>query len=351
MLIKKNAPHRYDGLDFAKFFCAFMVICIHMTYYGKKYFEPLTRFAVPIFFMITGYFYSTIKQNNREWAQIRKTIVLFLYSNLLYLVWKITKCVLLGESISDLIDSILSNKSWIMFICFNESFFAGHLWYLSALIYVLVIVLVVDMHSSREKLYRFIPLFLLTNIVFGNYSTIIFGKRLPLVLTRNFMFCGLPFFLIGDALRKEQNKLKKKQLLVITISSVVLTIAENILLLNTGAVFNADCFIATPFLAYSLFALSLENHAVSNNPFLFKISQLGKNTSTIIYIIHPIAISVAGKIVNIFSGYFPVINAVWYYTAPLVILILCTIFALCYNMLHDRFNHIIRTDRTRKIDK
>ena len=86
-----------------------MVICIHMTYYGKKYFEPLTRFAVPIFFMITGYFYSTIKQNNREWAQIRKTIVLFLYSNLLYLVWKITRCVLLGESISDLIDSILVN--------------------------------------------------------------------------------------------------------------------------------------------------------------------------------------------------------------------------------------------------
>ena len=130
-------------------------------------------------------------------------------------------------------------------------------------------------------------------------------------------------------------------MLVITISSVVLTIAENILLLNTGAVFNADCFIATPFLAYSLFALSLENHAVSNNPFLFKISQLGKNTSTIIYIIHPIAIPVAGKIVNIFSGYFPVIHAVWYYTAPLVILILCTILALCYNMLHDRFNHII----------
>lgn len=342
MLSNNNISKRYDGLDFAKFFCAFMVICIHMSYWGKRYFEPLTRFAVPIFFMITGYFYSSIKQNKREWIQIKKTIALFLYSNLLYLVWGIVKCVLSDESFSNLFGSILSLKAWIKFICFNESMFAGHLWYLGALIYVLVIVLAVDKYSNREKLYKFIPLFLLINVIFGNYSTIIIGVRVPLILTRNFLFCGLPFFLLGDAICKTQNRFTKKQLFVIVIISVILTIVENLFLLNSGTVFNADCFVATPFLAYSLFALFLENRAISNTPFLFMISQLGKNTSTTIYIVHPIAISIVGKIVNLLGGYIPYLNAIWYYTAPLVILISCTLFAICYNTLNRKFGHYIQ---------
>lgn len=342
MLQKSNFSKRYEGLDFAKLICAFAVICIHTSFSGKKYVEPLTRFAVPIFFMITGYFYSTIKHNKREWLQIKKTIVLFIYSNLLYLVWGVVRCVLSDESFSNLIGSILSLKAWIKFICFNESMFAGHLWYLGALIYVLVIVLAVDKYSNREKLYKFIPVFLLSNVIFGNYSTIIFGERVPLILTRNFLFCGLPFFLLGDALREKQNKFSNKQLLVVAIISVILTIAENLFLLNTGTVFNVDCFIATPFLAYSLFVLFLENRAISNTPFLFKISQLGKNTSTIVYIVHPIAKNIAVKMVNDLGRDIPYLNAIWRYTAPLVIMISCTLFAICYNMLNRKFSHYIQ---------
>ncbi|UEA30492.1 hypothetical protein LK422_03580 [Blautia massiliensis (ex Durand et al. 2017)] len=46
-----------------KAICAFLIVCIHAPFPGKfgAYFTTLTRVAVPIFFMITGYFYGKRK--------------------------------------------------------------------------------------------------------------------------------------------------------------------------------------------------------------------------------------------------------------------------------------------------
>ena len=343
MFQKNDTVKRYDGLDFAKFLCAFLVISIHMSYFGKRYFEPLTRFAVPIFFMITGYFYSSIKKSNRESGQIKKTIAILLFSNLLYLLWKIARCVLLNESFSIYFSPLLSVKAWIKSLCFNWSFFSEHLWYLGALLYVLVIILIVDKYSHRKKLYKFIPLLLLANIILGNYSTLLFGVQFPLILTRNFLFCGLPFFLLGDALRQKQCALTQNQLTVMAIFAMLLTMAENIFLLKSGKSFNADCFFATPFLAYSLFVLFLENtNNISSKYILANIAKLGKSTSTTVYIVHPIAITIVGKIVNIIGEYFPYLNTMYHYVAPLIVLILCTVFAYFFNLLKEKHSHFLQ---------
>ena len=341
MFKKSNTSKRYDGLDFAKYLCAFLVISIHMSYFGKRYFEPLTRFAVPIFFMITGHFYSSIKKSNREYGQIKKTIAILLSSNFLYLLWEIARCILLNESFSNSFSPLLSAKVWIEFLCFNKSFFSGHLWYLGALLYVLVIILAVDKYSNRKKLYKFIPLLLLLNILLGNYSAILFGIKLPLALTRNFLLCGLPFFLIGDAIRQKQCILKQKQLVVMAIFAMLITMVENAFLLGSGKEFNADCFLATPFLAYSLFVLFLKNNNISNTHILRIVSKIGKSTSTIIYIVHPIAISIVGKVINMVDGYFPWVNTIYHYTAPLIILILCTLFAYFFNLLKEIYSHFL----------
>ncbi len=53
---------RYDGLDVLKCICAFLVVCIHAAFLGDvgKIVEVIARIAVPIFFMITGFFYLTL---------------------------------------------------------------------------------------------------------------------------------------------------------------------------------------------------------------------------------------------------------------------------------------------------
>ena len=74
---------RYDGLDLAKFLCAFLVVCTHVAYAGKHIISPMTRFSVPVFFMITGYFYASVREKGREFVQIRKTAAMVVYSILL----------------------------------------------------------------------------------------------------------------------------------------------------------------------------------------------------------------------------------------------------------------------------
>lgn len=246
-------------------------------------------------------------------------------------------CILLNEPILNYFSSLLNIKAWIKFLCFNGSLFSGHLWYIGALLYVLIIILVVDKYSCRKKLYKFIPLLLLVNIILGNYSAILFGEKLPIALSRNFLFCGLPFFLLGDALRQKQCTLTRRQSAAMAILASLFTIAENIYLLNSGKPFNEDCFFSTPILAYSLFVLFLENtNNISNNYFLVSIAKLGKNTATTIYIIHPIAITIVGKIVHIIGGYVPYLNIIYQYVAPLIVLILCTAFACLFNFLKEK---------------
>lgn len=57
---------RAGYVDILKALCAFLVVCIHAPFPGivGDYFTALSRVAVPIFFMITGYYYAyTVKQN------------------------------------------------------------------------------------------------------------------------------------------------------------------------------------------------------------------------------------------------------------------------------------------------
>lgn len=53
---------RYEGLDILKLICAFLVICIHVPTSLRIYenIVVLSRVAVPIFFMITGFFWNKV---------------------------------------------------------------------------------------------------------------------------------------------------------------------------------------------------------------------------------------------------------------------------------------------------
>ena len=65
---------RSVGLDFLKFLCSFMVVTIHKPFPGLlgPVIMPITRIAVPIFFMITGFFYYSTIENANEIRQIKK---------------------------------------------------------------------------------------------------------------------------------------------------------------------------------------------------------------------------------------------------------------------------------------
>lgn len=91
--LEVNHDIRLDGLDILKAVCVFFVISIHARFPGKygTYFSALARIAVPIYFMITGFFYSHIREQNKQTKQLRRIFKMGLYSNCLFFAWGFIK--------------------------------------------------------------------------------------------------------------------------------------------------------------------------------------------------------------------------------------------------------------------
>ncbi|MBO5427455.1 MAG: acyltransferase family protein [Prevotella sp.] len=49
---------RNHSIDILRLVCAFLVILLHVGTAYYSYTEPIARSAVPLFFMLSGYFYS-----------------------------------------------------------------------------------------------------------------------------------------------------------------------------------------------------------------------------------------------------------------------------------------------------
>lgn len=330
MLLKRRA----DNIDILKAICAFLIVCIHVPFLGTlgAYFTTLTRIAVPIFFMITGYFYADVVKRGGETSQIRKLLKLVIEANLIYLLWDCFYAVVRWNP--DFFQNTFTLKNLIKFLLLNESPFSGHLWYLGAILYVLTIVLSVDKLDYGKLLYYLTPLLLLGDLVFGKYSIIIWHKELPYILVRNFLFVGIPYFCIGQLIRNGMGRRIEKNTLGCLIVAFALTsILERVLLVNIGMNATRDHYISTTFLAVTvfLFALKCDGHKGV-------LAAIGRKYSTWLYILHPIFITSLGAVTKKVGIY-----GVYRYIAPIIVYIA----TLAFTMIVDKCKYRIVQRRRR----
>lgn len=289
--MEKKENKRLNNLDVLKAICAFLVICIHISYKDKlgNITTPICRIAVPIFFMITGYFY--YKTSKKPLKQIKKVFILILLASLLYFVFEM----IIGGS-----PQIPSKEDIKNSLLYNSSPFEFHLWYLNALLYVLIIVYIADKLKIRKFLYFLIPILLITNLIYGEYSLEVLNKNFDPIYMRNYLFVGLPYFLIGDLLYKYKDKLIQKiptKLLAISIPILGFTsVMEEHILNNLGKDAIGEIYISTTFFAVSVFLFAIKIKQVSSENILAKI---GRKYSTYIYILHVMFINIFNKYVTV----------------------------------------------------
>lgn len=292
-----NFERRADNIDILKALCAFLIVCIHVPFPGKvgAYFTTLTRVAVPVFFMITGYFYSDTVARHKEKRQIQKILYLVVEANVLFFIWNIALNVLRRDSIITYVQEIFTGKSILKFLALNESPLAGHLWYLGAILYVLVIVFLVDKLNCRKILYYLAPVLLIADLIFGKYSLLIFHQEFPYILVRNFLCVGIPYFCIGNLIREKRcsEKWNKKVLQVLIIVFAITSLTERFALLNAGLNATRDHYLSTTFLSICLFVYALKSNWCNKG-----VSVIGRKYSTWLYIIHPIFITVFSIVVG-----------------------------------------------------
>ena len=257
---------RTKNIDILKSICAFFVVCIHIPLPGiiGDYFTSITRIAVPILFMITGYFYTDIVKNCGVIRQIKKIFKLVIEPNIIYLVWKCFYSAIIHNI--DVFKNTFTLGNLLKFLLLNESPFNGHLWYLSAILYVLIIVLIANKLNCNKLLYLLTPILLLCDLIFGKYSIVIWGREFPYILVRNFLFVGIPYFCIGHLIRDGLGKNISKcmsgwMILLFSLTSLL----EHFILVSIDMNATRDHYISTTFLAVAVFIFILKYNSNQNN--------------------------------------------------------------------------------------
>lgn len=143
---------------------------------------------MPIFFIISGFFYSTTSGAR----QIKKLFKLLVMGNGIYFVWKLALAAVKGE-VSSFLTTTFTVRNIAKFILLNESYLQSHLWYLGAILYVVVIVTMLfklNEAKGRKELYRITPFLLLGDLILGKYSLLLLHREFPYILVRNWLLWG-----------------------------------------------------------------------------------------------------------------------------------------------------------------
>ena len=297
--MKRN--HLIDSL---KFLCAMLVVFIHCEYPYKAEVLPITDVAVPIFFALSGYFIYGTKCTFDRIIRIAK---IFLWAAALYLLkTEVFQFISLGNL------WIPTQKNIIDFFLFNDVAFSYHLWYLSAYIYVLIIIFVIDKYNIwRWALWTIIPLLMIG--VFIKYNIVDVCSQ-NIQYYRNAYFNGLPYFLVGVLVKITppipKDSIKTVRLILSVLIFMLFILRYNLIgnSLDVLMLKELDLFLLTYFIVL-LATISLQKKENI-------ISILGCKYSLYIYIFHVLIMQVC----EIFAIQLPIgIESAYMYINPFVV--------------------------------
>ena len=245
--MEKKINHSLNALKVFAILAVIIMHCIQINQMSKSF--PITvglmKFAVPIFFLISGFysFYDDIQiANNKYKTRIIRLLKLIIFANLFYFI--------VTPDLHNLmsLNSIFNIKAILACLIVNLPLISGHLWFLDALLYCYILVFILSkLKINLNKFYFMIPLLLVTNIILGEISNGL-GIQIMYYWYRNFIFTGLPFFMIGylihDKLDIITEKFSNKSLLIYLLISCCLIISETFFAetdLYIGTIFFSQC--------------------------------------------------------------------------------------------------------------
>lgn len=187
---------RNGSIDALRFILAFIVVFNHTQYIFGLYVQDIIDCAVPVFLMISGYYFtpSTLAEERARYAKnIKKLTPVLIGSTLLYVLWDAAKYYIFGIRTPYSISTL-----WT---CAN--LFCPPLWYIHAFLYLNVIlwaVATISSHLHKEISIRKAPTFVLLLMTFSlwiclkvTFVIMPFGQRVLLCFV---------YFILGVIIRK-----------------------------------------------------------------------------------------------------------------------------------------------------
>lgn len=317
-----------SSLNVIKAISALLVVCIHCKFPGYigGFVSDLGRVAVPIFFLISGY-YSYKNPEEKIKKKIIHILKLMVIANILYFFIKIAIFKNL-ESIYSYVLNLFQINSLIKIVIFNDNPFRTQLWFFGALLYcyiiyylILKLKLKIRYKSMLKVSLTILLIYIITSIIYFNNQ-----NQEYLYFIRNFIFVGIPFFYIGNFINRTNaiTKLNNKKIYFIIILSIIIMLIE----IN---LYESELYISTILLATYVFIYCEKNPKKLNNKI---IETIGDKYSTYIYVLHPWLKDLLNNLIKTIGGEY---NDVILYCKPLILIIMSIAFSMLLYKINKRY--------------
>ena len=272
-----------DCLNVWKGIAAFAVVLIHCTLPGVpgEIIKGIARFAVPLFFLISGYF-----AYGREDAVLRRREIhilrLYVGAVAVYYLWAAIRYFLSQRTFAQMGAELFPDGGRTVsdLLFFNRTAMAPHLWFMGALVYCYLFYRLLARKRLEERAYLLIPVLLAANLLLGEGRGLT-GIAVPVRWIRNFWLTGFPFFLWGSwfACREKQGGLQLHR------GAGMALVAGGMLLSSVECLWSGydEQYVGSILTAGGLFSLALAFAGLGKGSLLARI---GERDSANIYLWH-----------------------------------------------------------------
>lgn len=219
------------ALDYIKGIACIFVVWMHCEFPGVMgiVVQAVSRFSVPLFFMVSGYFCYNLGDDERlsRRKKIKHIAIITFISSLFYFCF-----VLIMQFAFHNQDFNITPYKLLIWAIFNLPVVIAHqYWFLFALLYTYIFFFVIKKYIDNRLLFF---LALLTFVAYYTLAQIahLSGFHVPNYYYRNWLIEGFSFFILGYFLHEHQNiiAVKNSTLLVIIIVSTLLCLLERYLM-------------------------------------------------------------------------------------------------------------------------
>lgn len=326
-----SVKQRNKCLDAFKGIACIAVVLLHVRipFTGvDNIVQSMARFAVPLFFMVSGYYcyYDDIAIMQKKLPQKIKHIFKICIASLLY--WVVIKFMicLFGMSehgIAETFSAMFTWQSIVDFIVFNADPVINILWFVFALLYTYIIVYIFTRFKKINILIYSVPFLLVVHFLFGNIAYKI-GVAIDSVIIRNCWFMGIPLFMIGYLLRKNSGSVSAKAARNLIFIGFAVAVLEWMFIGGRQQMYIGSIITAAAMIVYSEYYPA--------KVFSKLLCEVGNKYSLFIYVTH---LSVA-IVIDRFAKMLNCIDNVLYTTVrPVIVIVATAVFAIIFSKVKD----------------